>query len=328
MPVVQVTREINSAGELVNSVGVVSGTAVITGVVLRKSIPQGISRTPVVDNQEITNNIQTLTLSQPGEYGPANLRVFIDNHEVAQGAAPAGGYTISNNVITPASIGHTRTYPQNHSNGAFIRRIGVNVNQTFLIDDGLPSEITTVQNGTLEVLRITNTRGIPGPTTLPQPIISTWTANLATAGGGSGDGFFEDATSVAVGTMVVNGVTRDGFIITYTDGPTASERFSSRLFPPNSNSLVEAEYESNGTAPDEVVRAEYDVLGDVGSIRVRPTNVTATITIPQASPLTGSDTVILLKNGPKGGFTQEITPGSHASGELTVNDVISAIVTT
>ena len=55
----------------------------------------------------------------------------------------------------------------------------------------------------------------------------------------------------------------------------------------------------------------------VGAVKIRPTNVTATIT-------SDTNTLILLKNGPKGGFTQGGSLGVTAA---TVNDVVQAIIT-
>ena len=60
-----------------------------------------------------------------------------------------------------------------------------------------------------------------------------------------------------------------------------------------------------------------------GEVKVRPTNVTATIT-------TGANTIILLKNGPKGGFTQGGVIGTGTGTGIvaaTVNDVVQAIIT-
>lgn len=70
------------------------------------------------------------------------------------------------------------------------------------------------------------------------------------------------------------------------------------------------------------VNYKYHAIGDlINDIKIRPTNVTATITIAQRE-------IILLKNGPKGGFSQQFTPGVGTNpvvGE--VNDVVLAILT-
>lgn len=72
-----------------------------------------------------------------------------------------------------------------------------------------------------------------------------------------------------------------------------------------------------GTA-NAVATYRYHAVGDiVYDIKVRPTNVTAVITASNVD-------VILLKNGPKGGFSQKFTPGVTSA---TVNDVVAAILT-
>ena len=67
----------------------------------------------------------------------------------------------------------------------------------------------------------------------------------------------------------------------------------------------------------------------IGEVKVRPTNVTATITVALGTPAV-NQTLILLKNGPKGGFTQGGVIGDGTTSgtvSATVNDVIQAIIT-
>ena len=59
-----------------------------------------------------------------------------------------------------------------------------------------------------------------------------------------------------------------------------------------------------------------------GEVIVRPTNVTATVGVAA-----GDDpSYILLKNGPQGGFTQNLRLGAAAAGVLT-NAVVTGIIT-
>ena len=67
----------------------------------------------------------------------------------------------------------------------------------------------------------------------------------------------------------------------------------------------------------------------IGEVKVRPTNVTATITVALGTPAV-NQTLILLKNGPKGGFTQGGVIGTGTGTGIvaaTVNDVVQAIIT-
>ena len=64
-------------------------------------------------------------------------------------------------------------------------------------------------------------------------------------------------------------------------------------------------------------------------VKVRPTNVTAVISTVAGTGSTVSDTernnsLILLQNGPKGGFTQT---GNLAAGSYWVNDVVRGVIT-
>lgn len=61
---------------------------------------------------------------------------------------------------------------------------------------------------------------------------------------------------------------------------------------------------------------------EFGDVRVRPTNVTATIA--SASGDNDPD-FILLHNGPNGGFTQQFKPG--AAGTFRTNAVVTAVIT-
>lgn len=59
-----------------------------------------------------------------------------------------------------------------------------------------------------------------------------------------------------------------------------------------------------------------------GDVRVRPTNVTATV-----SHAAGAEPdVILLHNGPNGGFTQQFKP-TTAAANFRTNSVVRAIIT-
>ena len=65
-----------------------------------------------------------------------------------------------------------------------------------------------------------------------------------------------------------------------------------------------------------------------GGVKIRPTNVTATISsVPYNSGGTPTDPdYILLHNGPKGGFSQELVLGA-VDQIYRVNDVIEAVIT-
>lgn len=73
------------------------------------------------------------------------------------------------------------------------------------------------------------------------------------------------------------------------------------------------------------LRKTINLGGDdetAGTTKVRPTNVTATIA---STPGGSADGVILLHNGPAGGFTQQF---KGAAGNYAVNAVIAAVITT
>ena len=311
-------------------------TDTISGVIVRKTIPQGIVR--------IEESVETIIAAAPNDtlnirvgetpYGhiPGTLRVFIDGHETQEedltANPPVQGYTISNGVITPPAVLHPRTYSERHSPRAF-RTLLSAPESLIIIDQRLPSVITTELNGTLLSITLTNTGGTRTPQTLAQPIISTWTADLSTiAGGGSGTGLFENAETVEVGSDGGD----DGYIVTYrasgneTAAQIASGVVSDTYFPPSSSTLVLSTYSSAATTIDELVRADFEAFTDGDSVDVRPTNVTATLNIVRTND--PDSQIILLKNGPKGGFSQEFGLGTLRSGEtLSVNDVVEAVLT-
>ena len=62
----------------------------------------------------------------------------------------------------------------------------------------------------------------------------------------------------------------------------------------------------------------------IGEVKVRPTNVTARIATVTGNGQLEENSIILLSNGPHGGFTQE---AMLPNGNYEVNDVIRAVIT-
>ena len=62
----------------------------------------------------------------------------------------------------------------------------------------------------------------------------------------------------------------------------------------------------------------------LGFVKVRPTNVTARIATVAGANQLEENSVILLSNGPHGGFTQQ---ANLAAGNYEVNDVVRAVIT-
>ena len=62
----------------------------------------------------------------------------------------------------------------------------------------------------------------------------------------------------------------------------------------------------------------------IGEVKVRPTNVTARIATVAGANQLEDNSVILLSNGPHGGFTQQ---ARLAQGSYEVNDVVRAVIT-
>ena len=84
------------------------------------------------------------------------------------------------------------------------------------------------------------------------------------------------------------------------------------------------------TASETVIGVELrktiNLGGDdatAGTTKVRPTNVTATIAAEPGADVDPSG-VVLLHNGPQGGFTQQF---KGAAGDYEVNAVIEALIT-
>ena len=349
MAIIPVNRLIDSDGVVTNTVGTIGSTEAITGVILRKTLTQS-QLTQFGDQVVIDNGNNITNLSIPRQnifYGIQDLRVFIDDHEVSATSTPAGytrtGGTIASDgtisddlVITPATVAHPRTVPgARHSPGAY-DRVGGASRQVFLIDQNISPEITTGIGGTLITLTIMNTGGGTA-ISRDERALSTWTADLSTtAGEGTGDGFFTNADTVEATTR--NG--QRGYLVTFDDQADLRISVSDRYVPPGSISVFTATYTASSTDDGEIVRVEYGSYHFVEVAEVRPTNVTATVTVRTVTVATPqnpasdvlSSPIILLKNGPKGGFSQSFHPNLNTTAPVTqtlrANDVVEALLTT